>query len=248
MGDRPLRLYADCLATNGDEEVALGADAAQHARVWRLAEGAELELFDGAGVVAQAQLLKLSRSGLRCRIVQRTVHAPPTRRVHLLVGLTRGEKPDLVVRMATELGIASVRLVVCERSVARERSGSDRSARLALIARAACAQSGNPFLPHIESARSLAEVVNDLPAVGPAQLRIALHERATGPLPVPAPAVADIWALVGPEGGLAADEVALLAERDFVLANLRTPILRAETAALVAVARLTGFGPAIMTP
>lgn len=237
MGDRPLRLFASALPSLG-AELALDQAAARHARVWRLGEGSELELFDGQGGLAQARVTELTRTRLGCEVTHLERHVPPSWRLHLLLGLTRGEKPDLVVRMATELGVTRVVLVECERSVARGRPTGGRTARLELIAREACAQCGRLFLPQVEAPLPFSRVISQLPEMQPSHMRLVFHERATVGVPATMTGIEDLWALVGPEGGLSSAEIQVLRSAHFSVVHLHTPILRAETAAVVAVARL----------
>jgi 16S rRNA (uracil1498-N3)-methyltransferase len=163
----------------------------------------------------------VSSSELVCRVQQREQHPKPARRLTLLVGMTKADKPDLVVRMTTELGVSALRFVTCKRSVVRNQGRNERFDRLRHIALEACAQSGNPYAPEIVDA-----------------IRLVFWERADTSLPALPNDVADVWAIVGPEGGLDGQEVAELASLGYVSVALGTPILRAETAAITIAARL----------
>lgn len=237
MGDRPLRLFTEQRGEVG-ACLTLDAAAARHAKVMRLRPQAEIELFDGRGWVASARLSQLDRTRVACQVSSAVVHPARAHRLTMWLGLAKGERPDLALRMLTELGVAEVRLVECERSVVRgQQLGEGRLSRLRLIAQEACAQSGNPFLPEIQGPSSLQEALSTLPP-GAEQGRVALYERAQEDLSCVAELPLQVLALIGPEGGLSLDEIKKLQACAFVVVRMATPILRAETAAVVAAARL----------
>jgi 16S rRNA (uracil1498-N3)-methyltransferase len=216
----------------------LGAEAAHHARVLRLAIGDAVILFDGRGRECDARLVALDAESLRCEAEPPREGATMTRRVILVQCLPKGDKIEAIVRMATELGVAEIALAHGARSVARpdaKRAEAQRE-RLERIAREAARQSEQASVPAITAPVALREAAARAPG---AALRFALVPGAGTPLAAclaRASDDAEIWLVIGPEGGLAPDEIAALDALGFALAELGSSTLRVETAAPVAVA------------
>lgn len=229
---RPPRFFVDALPPAA-QALSLPALAAQHLRVLRLSPGAEVELFDGRGGAAQAVLL--AGDGARVRCAAPVQSPPPVAPLTLVVGLPKGQKLDGVLRMLTELGVDALQLAHSERSVPTPGDFDARLQRLQRIAREACAQSRQPFVPAIEPPRPLPEVAAAAPA---GAQRLLFWERAEAPLPAALAAPpAGTWAVIGPEGGLSDAEAAALQSAGYAPVGLGPGILRAETAA-VAIATL----------
>jgi 16S rRNA (uracil1498-N3)-methyltransferase len=220
------------------------ADAAYLCQVLRRRPGDAVVVLDRAGRVARAVL---SDAPGRLRI-EELLPAPARGgpRVTLLVGLLKGEKLDLVIQKATELGVARVVPVPCARAVRRPSSFDEearaerRRARWERIATAAAQQCRRPDVPHIAEVTTLTAALADT-----AGLRLLLWEDpAAPPLRQVVPAVLpdEITVLVGPEGGFTAEEVALARGAGFVPCGLGPRVLRAETAALAILAILTFLG------
>lgn len=233
----PRRLYAAELPPAGGP-CALDAEAAHHARVLRLEVGDAVTLFDGRGRECDARLVAIDADGLRCEAGLPRETATLTRRVILIQCLPKGDKLEAIVRMATELGVAEIALAHGARSVARpdpKRAEAQRE-RLERIAREAARQSAQAALPEIGAPVTLREAAARAPATA---LRLALVPGAWSSLAATlasTPADAEIWLVVGPEGGLAPDELAALEALGFERAGLGPTTLRVETAAPVAVA------------
>jgi len=230
------RLFVPVLPAEGGV-VALPAESAKHVRVLRLAPGAALRLFDGRANEADARLVEVTRDAVRCEASspQRVEVALP--RVHALVGLAKGTKLDDAVRMLTELGVYAVHPVVCVRSVARPRGSHARHERLERIALEACAQSGQPRAPDVHAAVGLEEAATLAPRDA---VKVVFWEEATEGLEAvlagQRTSAPELWIVIGPEGGLAADEVEMLGRFGFGAAGLGRAKLRVETAVPVCVA------------
>lgn len=237
------RLFAAELPASGGV-VALGDAARRHARVLRLAPGDAIALFDGRGLEAKGRVVRADDQAIVCEVgapEQAPLAGPP---VVLIQALPKGAKLDGIVRMATELGVSAIHLAVARRSVSRP--GEDRAAsrveRLERVAREAARQAGRADVPAIVAPAPLAEVAARAPD---AAWKVVLWEGAREPLGSPGDR-AEAWVVVGPEGGLAEDEIDALGRLGFLAGRLAGPILRVETAGPVAVAlareRLGGFG------
>lgn len=211
----------------------LGPEARRYlADVLRLAPGAALEVFDGRGGRYPAEI----GPGFEWVALGAREAAPPAAvELALVVALAKGEKMDLVVQKATELGVARVLPFEAERSVVRLEAGKgeERAARWRRIAAEAARQCGRADVPEVSPPSPLAR---GLAVLAPGTRAFVFHPgggRLEG-----GGAPASVAAVVGPEGGLTDAEVRACEEAGAVRAALGPRVLRAETAAIVAVALL----------
>lgn len=221
-------------------DLALPEAAARHVtRVLRLRPGARLRVFDGAGREHAAELVEARRDAVRVRVlgpVEARAESPLA--VTLLQGVCRGERMDLVVRKAVELGAVRIVAVLTERSVPRlegARAGR-RHAHWQAVAVAAAEQCGRAVVPEVTAPRPLAEALGD--DALPARRLLLDPDAATGPRALAPPDDGRLALLVGPEGGLADRERAAARAAGFVGLRLGPRILRTETAGLAALAVL----------
>ncbi len=229
----------------------LPATAARHVQVLRMQPGHALTLFNGEGGEYAAEVEHMGRSDVRVRVGEHhPIEREATRRVHLVVGMPANERMDWLVEKATELGVAHITPVMTERSVVRL-SGERADKKLAhwqSVAASACEQCGRNRLPQIDAPERLDAWLARLaktPSQGPqVQAVLSLHP-SSQPLAtlLAQPGSADenhTWVLLnGPEGGLSDAEDAAARAQGFVALSLGERVLRAETAALGALARLT---------
>ena len=237
------RLFVPPERLHGERVTLAGEEHRRVCRVLRLQEGDRLTLFDGEGVECEAVLAAPTSRSVEAVIVgRRAVAAPAGPPVTLLVGLTKGERMELVVQKATELGVARLVPVVTARAVPRleaERAAG-RRARWLTIAREAARQCGRADAPAIDEITPFARALEAVPA---AALKLLFWEDAAGvPLRacLPATMPAQVALAVGPEGGFAPEEVAAAETAGFRRVGLGPRTLRAETAAIVALA-LVGY-------
>jgi 16S rRNA (uracil1498-N3)-methyltransferase len=203
------------------------------AEVLRLAPGAEVEVFDGRGGRYAGRLepgLEIVSLGVR------EEGRAPGAEIALLFALSKGEKVDLVVQKATELGAARIAPFAAERSVVRldGAKGEDRARRWRKIAEEAARQCGRADVPEVSAPAPLAMALGAL-APGTAAL---VFQPGGVPLGTLAPPPAGVAAVVGPEGGLSDAELQACERAGAARASLGPRVLRAETAAIVAVALL----------
>jgi 16S rRNA (uracil1498-N3)-methyltransferase len=199
--------------------------AHQVTRVLRLRDGDEIILLDGLGSEARCRLganatvlevLERGRSG-----------GEPHHRLSIWQALLKGDGLERVVQQGTELGVASFRLIVTERCVARELS-ERRLDRLRAIAREATEQSERGIVPTVEAPLGFEAALQ--------RGAVLLFERAGSELPRlgqldPPPGV-----IIGPEGGFTPGELVAAEAAGVTLAGLGPRILRAESVALAAAA------------
>jgi 16S rRNA (uracil1498-N3)-methyltransferase len=232
---RRLRRFFVPPSALGGETVLLGAPQSHHiATVLRLRPGDHVVLFDGAGE-AEAELLTVRDGATTARLVSPRRPASRLTEITLLQGVARGSKMDLIVRMATEIGLSSIVPVVTARSVSDP--GPSRSSRWRRIAQEAARQCGRADLPDVPEPSTLAQT---LAILGPVDLLVVPWERATEPLGVMLTPTAFESAaiLVGPEGGLTDDEVETARAAGGRPVSLGPLILRTETAGVVTAAML----------
>ena len=203
--------------------------------VLRLAAGAPLEVFDGEGGVHDAVIP--AQGGALVLGPRREAPAPGAT-VWLAFAPPRGDRADLVVQKATELGVSRLVPFEAERSVVRldEQRGAARAGRWRRIAAEAARQCGRADVPEVSAPGRLSAAL----AAAPASYRIvAFHEGGGEPLAGALdPAAPGHLAVVGPEGGFTGAEVEVCLAAGARLATLGPRILRAETAALAAAALL----------
>jgi 16S rRNA (uracil1498-N3)-methyltransferase len=238
-GGAPRLFVAAALATCSGT-VGLGAAATRHAQVLRLQPGDALTLFDGHGGEWEARLATMGRRDATAElIVHRAVERELPTALTLALGMPAGERMDFVVEKGTELGVATIQPLMCERSVLRlsgERAERRREHWQA-IAVAACEQCGRNRVPTIEAPRALTSWLDSLPARGDEGARWLLGWHDAKPLDAATPP-RHVCVLSGPEGGLTEGEQAAARSRQFEVRSLGPRVLRADTAPLAVTAAL----------
>jgi 16S rRNA (uracil1498-N3)-methyltransferase len=215
-----------------------GAQAHQIARVLRLRAGEEIALIPTDGMEGTEWLVRLD--AVEARDVRGTVIAErpalpePRCAVTLVPALVKGERFDWLLQKATELGVAAIQPVMTQRTVRKVDKGDRASLeRWQRIVTEAAEQSGRGRIPRLHPPATLGE----LPLRGYDSVLVA-HESATARTVAGAltGSMASVALLIGPEGGFAADEVERLAASGALPVSLGPRILRAETAAITALA------------
>ncbi len=210
-------------------ELLVPAEVARHARVARVEPGEPIELLDLAGGVAVGTLLRWEGGTCRVRVelVERERGEPPAP-VVLGVGVLQTAAFDWLVEKATELGATEIVPLLTARVQGRRHDA--RIDRWRRIAEAAVAQCGRSRPPAIAEPRPL-----DAFLVRSAGVRLLAEEDAPS-TETAAASAAGLTLLVGPEGGLTADEIAAAHRAAFTGLPLGPRTLRAETAALALLA------------
>jgi 16S rRNA (uracil1498-N3)-methyltransferase len=201
--------------------------------VLRLAPGAVLEVFDGEGGAHEARLV-VAGAGLGLELGPRHDAPAPAARVHLAFALARGERCDLAVQKATEVGVARLTPFQAARSVVRldAERGAERSRRWQRIAAEAARQCGRADVPVVDPPTTLAGVLAQVP---PGFRALLFYEAGGEPVAEAVdPAAPGHLLVVGPEGGFAPEEVEAAIAAGARLTSLGPRILRFETAAIVA--------------
>ena len=211
--------------------ITLSGDQARHLReVLRLKPGDEVYVFDGLGHEFRCTVSNARRDSAELRIEAEAQPAKPESQLqlNLCVALLKGEKFDLVVQKATELGVTKVTPLMTRYADVHLRDAADASKRVARwqrIAMEAAKQSGRAFVPEITLPVAFDE------ALAIEGLGVMFSERGGEPFES-LPATTSITALVGSEGGWTDDEIEAARARNFHVVTLGGRVLRAETAAI----------------
>jgi 16S rRNA (uracil1498-N3)-methyltransferase len=237
------RFYCPLPLISG-QVVDLPPTAARHVQVLRMQPGHSLTLFNGEGGEFSAEVQHMGRSDVRVVVGEhRAVECEAAVQVHLAVGMPANERMDWLVEKATELGVHRITPLMTERSVIRltgERA-EKKQAHWQAVAASASEQCGRNRVPLIDAPERLdAWLAKQTAQVDAVRCVLSLHA-STQPLTALRANVAQkSWVLLnGPEGGLTHAEDAAARAKGFVALSLGERVLRAETAALGALALLT---------
>jgi 16S rRNA (uracil1498-N3)-methyltransferase len=218
----------------------LGEEGRHAARVQRLEPGEMVLVSDGRGTVASCRVAAVRPDGLELAVEARRVVPEPVPRLVVVQALPKGDRGELAVEMLTELGVDEIVPWAAARSIAQWHGprGDRALEKWRRTAREASKQSRRARLPEVAALASTEEVATRLRgAVG-----LVLHEEAAVPLAdveVAAGSGAEVVVIVGPEGGIAPDELERFAAAGATAIRLGTNVLRTSTAGPAALAALS---------
>jgi 16S rRNA (uracil1498-N3)-methyltransferase len=234
--------YVDTLPETGALAVVGGDEGFHAATVRRIRPGEELLLGDGAGGLARVVVEQSGRDGLSARVLERWSVEPPQPSVTVVQALPKAERSELAVELATEAGADAFVAWQAARCVARWDGARMEKGlrRWRAVVRSAARQSRRSHIPPVEGVLSTTELIGRVrDAVASGAMVLALHESATGPLTKLSLAQANsLTLIVGPEGGIAADEITTLVDAGAVAVRLGPTVLRTSSAAAVALGAL----------
>jgi 16S rRNA (uracil1498-N3)-methyltransferase len=234
--------YVDALPDAGALAVVDGDEGFHAAAVRRIRPGEQLVLGDGAGNLARCVVEQAGREGLRARVLERWSVAPGQPSVTVVQALPKSERSELAIELATEAGADAFLAWQASRCVASWEGEKVVKGlrRWRAVARSAARQSRRAHIPPVDgvlSSAALTHRVRDEVAAGAAVL--ALHESATDRLAdIPVAQADSLLLLVGPEGGIAPEEIDVLTDAGAVAVRLGPQVLRTSTAAAVALGAL----------
>lgn len=225
------------------DQVTITGELFHHmAHVLRLKSGARIGLADASGREYTGRISRVAEESISV-ILEETRETPATEcgpGITLFQGIPKGDKLELILQKCTELGVARIVPFPAARSIARVPAGrlKEKLERWQRIVREATRQSNRTSVPDITFAGSLAEAL----ALADDPVKFILWEeeqagtlkRVLAELPLPE----RIAVIVGPEGGLTAEEVASAAKCGFIPVSLGKRIVRTETAGLAIVSIL----------
>ncbi|MGH8891177.1 MAG: 16S rRNA (uracil(1498)-N(3))-methyltransferase [Acidothermaceae bacterium] len=238
----PDRLRA---AAVGDLFVLDGAEGRHAATVRRLTVGEKLELSDAEGLLCAAEVAAVSAHAISVRIMALTAVPAPSPRLTVVQALAKGERDERAVETMTEVGVDTIVPWRAGRSIVRwdPARAAKGVARWRSTAHEASKQARRPRVPVVADTETTAAVVERVrqlfssSGLGPSSVALVLHESASRPLAEVAVADADeIVLIVGPEGGISADELAAFEAVGAQAVRLGPTVLRTSTAGTVAAA------------
>ena len=236
---RDIRIFLDDPEL-GPGPATLVDQAAKHvARVLRMKSGQSLTIFDGIGHEYLATIERCTGSRVDLNVGERvSVDRESPLRLTLAVAMARGERMDLVIQKATELGATEIVPLQSARTVVQ--LAPDRAAKRQKhwrhVAISACEQCGRNRLPTIHPVCSLSEWLQSMPGAGDGELRLIADPHGGHALELNGIQARQLRLLTGPEGGFTEAELAIAAGSGFQSVLLGPRILRAETAAIALLA------------
>ena len=224
----------------GKEKITLSLEETRHLRdVLRLREGEKVQVFDGAGKEFLCEIETIAKKETSLKIIEEIAPSSPESNLDLTlaVALLKGEKFDLVIQKAVELGVCKLVPLNTKRADVRLKDADKKQERWQKIALEACKQSGRARLMQIDLPIDFENFIKT--AKGAC---ILFAERGGVGFPS-IKADKKITALVGSEGGWENTEIEFAAANGFQIITLGGRILRAETAAIAVSAVLqNNFG------
>ncbi|SDH38113.1 16S rRNA (uracil1498-N3)-methyltransferase [Lentzea fradiae] len=219
----------------GEELVLDGPEGRHAATVRRLRVGEELVLSDGSGMLVRCSVTAVERDALALHVEERWEDPQPAPRVVLAQALVKGDRGELAVELATEAGVDGVVPWRAARCVAKWEDGprgAKALGRWRSTAREAAKQARRSRVPSVDEPVSTKQLAQ---RVSSSALTLVLHESAVERLSdVVLPDHGDVLLVVGPEGGITAEELDTLRSSGARVVRLGPTVLRASTAAAVA--------------
>ena len=215
-----------------NKKIILEKSSAHHLlKVLRKKEGDKIILFDGKGNSCLGVISSLNRSKIELEIIdvfERTLRSGID--INLGQSLIKSDPFHFIIQKATELGVTSFYPLITDRSVIKLKMIKNRTLKWSLIARGACEQCGENWLPIIEDPMKLDKWAETQKS----KIKIVLYPHANNK-------ISDldykdsVSLAIGPEGDFTEYEVDSLSEKGFIPVTIGKRILRAETAAISAI-------------
>lgn len=223
----------------GVQQCELSEDAVNHvARVLRMTEGQQIELFDGSNYIFPATIYQVSKKSVLVNLEQRQRRDRESPlRIHLGQVISRGERMEFTIQKSVELGVSLITPLWSERcGVKLDAERMDKKIQQwQKIAISACEQCGRNVVPQIRPLMKL----QDWCAENDGALKLNLHPRAQYSIrTLPNVPAQGIRLLIGSEGGLSEQEIVQTEQQGFTEVLLGPRVLRTETAALSAITAL----------
>lgn len=221
----------------GDLVSLTGAEAKHAAVVRRLRVGEAVTVGDGAGVWLSGIAEEVSPSRVEVRVDERVEHPAPTPRIVLVQALAKGDRDELAVQAACELGIDEIVPWQAARSVSRwegPKAAKGRE-RWSTIVREAAKQAHRAWVPQVAAPVSTTQLAERATS----QRVLLLDPTASVRLSEIEPDGRDLVLVVGPEGGIADDELRRLTDAGAERVLLGDTVLRTSTAGPAAIAVLS---------
>lgn len=227
------RIFLSEALQTSDTASIYGEKAKYLSTVLRCTAGDDLIITDVRGVSYSARIIRLTRKTVTVKIFQALrIDTESPLQITLFQALLKGDKMDFVIQKATELGVREIIPVVTGRSQVRE---TRKLSRWRKIAEEASRQSGRNIIPGITDTHDFEDVFSAFRA----EKGFIFWEEAGEELSHALSSgdnIRKVSLFTGPEGGFSEDEVSIASQKGFVVTSLGSRILRAETAAIAALA------------
>jgi 16S rRNA (uracil1498-N3)-methyltransferase len=248
-------MHPDFAHLKTGSSVVLPVEVSQHLRALRLKIGAHLSLLDGEGGIAEVCLEQASSKHNTVHVLEVQRTEKPQYRDVLVQALSGMDKMDWIIEKATELGIAEIYPVMTARSQIKLDLNVDpqrvlkKQQHWQSVARSACEQSGNLWLPSIAPVQTLTAALQTL-QTSAANITQFIFDTQAHPSFISSDAdlqrekegmlkkAHSVHLAVGPEGGFNTEEIAQFTALGWQKRSLGTLILRTETAPIVALSQL----------
>lgn len=224
-------------AVAGDTVALEGAEAKHAAVVRRVRVGEEVTLGDGEGVWLEGEVASVAPALVEVRVTSRTALPAPSPRITLVQALAKGDRDELAVQAACELGVDEIVPWQSARSISRWEGAKAEKGRerWKTIAREASKQAHRAWLPRV----SAPVTTSQLAARAESARVLVLDPAASLRLSSLTPDERDLVLVVGPEGGIAPEEFALFHDAGAERVLLGDSVLRTSTAGPAAIAVLS---------
>ena len=224
-------------------EFGVGETVARHLQVLRITTGETITLFDGLGGEFAATVASIGkRSASVTLIAFDAIEREAPISITLVQALATGDKMDLIVQKAVELGVTGIAPITTARATLKldNERAEKRVAHWQAVAVAACEQCGRNRIPVVHGLQTLDQWLKNRQDIN---ISVLLHPLAEKSLLGSVDGTKPIALLIGPEGGFAAEEIARALAHSAIPAKFGPRTLRTETAGLAAIAALAGrFG------
>jgi len=229
---KSVRIYQPGQFTAGDA-VYLDKSSSNHLiKVLRFKNNYIFNLFNGEGTEYTARLEVSGKKAIAHLETASQIDNESNINVHLLQGISKGDRMDFAIQKSVELGATSITPIITERTVVNLKNDREEKKRQhwQAIAISACEQSGRNYLPQINPIITLKQAIenggNDLKLLLDPLSNDSIHSLS---------AENNLQILIGPEGGLSTTEIDFAKNNGFNGIKLGPRILRTETAALAAI-------------
>jgi len=231
------RFYCESL-NKGSLEIA-GADARHMIKVLRLAIAEKVELFDGKGKLATAQITAVNKTAVKLNVLKIEENQPrKTHRIIIASSIAKTDRFEWLIAKCTELDIDRIIPVIYHRTV-KQPKGKNTGDRYKKIAIESAKQSRTNFLPIIDEPQNFSVVIENLKDCPNAKLLFGSLRDNPESLAACEFQNKDIIVFIGPEGGFTTEEEKTLITSNATPVSLTKTVLRIETAAIAAASFLT---------
>jgi 16S rRNA (uracil1498-N3)-methyltransferase len=222
----------------GADVVVTGAEARHAVTVSRVRAGEVLRVGNGRGLVVEGQVREATGDRLVLSVVTVTEHPAPVTRLVLVQALAKGDRDELAVQAATELGVDEVVPWAASRSISRWEGPKVAKglSRWSAIVREATKQSVRPWAPAVSTVASTSDLVK---RAGSSRVLILEPTASATLAQVDLGDASDVLIVVGPEGGVTPHEIEALEAAGATAVKLGDSVLRTSTAGPAALAVLS---------